>query len=65
VAEAPDHIAGYTSLCDWTARDRQAREMTVGLGPAKGSEFVTQLGVDLHDDSGPVEVRSLGRTILQ
>ena len=29
------------------------------------AEFVAQLGVDLQDDSCPVEVRSLGRTILR
>jgi transposase len=29
------------------------------------AEFVTQLGHDLQDDSCPVEVRSLGRTILR
>lgn len=29
------------------------------------AEFVTQLGVDLQDDDCPVEVRSLGRTILR
>jgi len=29
------------------------------------TEFVTQLGHDLQDDSCPVEVRSLGRTILR
>jgi 2-keto-4-pentenoate hydratase/2-oxohepta-3-ene-1,7-dioic acid hydratase in catechol pathway len=44
VAEAPDHIAGYTILCDWTARDLQAREMAVGLGPAKGKDAATTLG---------------------
>jgi len=29
------------------------------------AEFVTQLGVDLQDESCPVEVRQLGRTILR
>ena len=33
--------------------------------PDVAAEFVTQLGHDLQDDSCPVEVRSLGRTILR
>ncbi|MDP9441574.1 MAG: ISL3 family transposase [Actinomycetota bacterium] len=33
--------------------------------PAVAAEFVAQLGHDLQDDSCPVEVRSLGRTILR
>jgi fumarylacetoacetate (FAA) hydrolase len=37
-------IAGFTLFNDWSARDIQAREMTVGLGPAKGKDFATSLG---------------------
>jgi fumarylacetoacetate (FAA) hydrolase len=37
-------IAAFTLLNDWSARDIQAREMTVGLGPAKGKDFATSLG---------------------
>jgi fumarylacetoacetate (FAA) hydrolase len=37
-------IAGFTLLADWSARDLQGREMTVGLGPAKGKDFATGLG---------------------
>jgi hypothetical protein len=33
--------------------------------PEVAAEFVAQLGDDLQDDSCPVEVRSLGRTILR
>src|SRR5262249_12452131 len=29
---------------DWSARDLQAREMQVGLGPAKGKDFATSIG---------------------
>ncbi len=29
---------------DWSARDLQATEMKVGLGPAKGKDFATSLG---------------------
>lgn len=37
-------IAGYTVFCDWSARDVQARESTVGLGPAKGKDGATSIG---------------------
>jgi fumarylacetoacetate (FAA) hydrolase len=37
-------IAGFTLLNDWSARDIQVKEMTVGLGPAKGKDFATSLG---------------------
>jgi len=42
--EAESHIAGYTILCDWSARDLQAREMKLNLGPAKGKDSATSLG---------------------
>ena len=38
------HVAGFTLMNDWSARDVQANEMTVGLGPAKGKDFATSLG---------------------
>ncbi len=41
---ALDHIAGFTIMNDWSARDVQMREMRVGLGPAKGKDFGTSLG---------------------
>jgi len=37
-------IGGFTIMNDWSARDLQRREMTVGLGPAKGKDFATSLG---------------------
>jgi 2-keto-4-pentenoate hydratase/2-oxohepta-3-ene-1,7-dioic acid hydratase in catechol pathway len=43
-AAAEAHIAGYTVLNDWSARDLQRREMRLGLGPAKGKDFATSLG---------------------
>lgn len=43
-ATAAEHIAGYTILCDWSARDLQGVEMRVGLGPAKGKDTATSLG---------------------
>jgi fumarylacetoacetate (FAA) hydrolase len=37
-------IAGFMLMNDWSARDVQRREMTVGLGPHKGKDFATSLG---------------------
>jgi fumarylacetoacetate (FAA) hydrolase len=37
-------IAGFMLLNDWSARDVQRREMTVGLGPAKAKDFATSIG---------------------
>ncbi len=42
--QAGEHIAGYTILNDWSARDLQAREMRSGLGPAKSKDFASTLG---------------------
>jgi fumarylacetoacetate (FAA) hydrolase len=42
--EATDYIAGFTIMNDWSARDIQSEEMSVGLGPAKGKDFATSLG---------------------
>ncbi|MET8694405.1 fumarylacetoacetate hydrolase family protein [Streptomyces bauhiniae] len=41
---AEEHVAGYVVLCDWSARDLQATETAVGLGPAKGKDTATSLG---------------------
>lgn len=40
-------IAGFTLFNDWSARDVQAGEMTVGLGPAKAKDFAISLGPHL------------------
>lgn len=37
-------IAGFALLNDWSARDLQAEEVKVGLGPSKGKDFATTLG---------------------
>jgi fumarylacetoacetate (FAA) hydrolase len=37
-------IAGFTLMNDWSARDVQAQEMSVGLGPSKAKDFATSLG---------------------
>jgi fumarylacetoacetate (FAA) hydrolase len=44
VIGAEGEIEAFTLLNDWSARDLQAIEMTVGLGPAKGKDFATSLG---------------------
>ncbi|QKE72962.1 fumarylacetoacetate hydrolase family protein [Arthrobacter citreus] len=44
VEEADDYILGYTILNDWSARDIQAHEVKVGLGPSKGKDFATSIG---------------------
>jgi 2-keto-4-pentenoate hydratase/2-oxohepta-3-ene-1,7-dioic acid hydratase in catechol pathway len=75
-ADAGAHIFGYTIMNDWSARDVQAREMKVRLGPIKGKDFATTLGpvivtadevADLVDADGflqlELEVRVNGVTI--
>lgn len=42
--QAKKAIFGYTVMNDWSARDIQAREMKVRLGPAKGKDFATTIG---------------------
>jgi fumarylacetoacetate (FAA) hydrolase len=41
---ADGEIAGFTLMNDWSARDVQANEVTVGLGPHKSKDFATGLG---------------------
>jgi 2-keto-4-pentenoate hydratase/2-oxohepta-3-ene-1,7-dioic acid hydratase in catechol pathway len=41
---ASEHIAGYTIMNDFSARDIQRAEMKVRLGPAKGKDFATAIG---------------------
>jgi fumarylacetoacetate (FAA) hydrolase len=38
---------GFTIMNDFSARDLQRTEMSVGLGPAKGKDFATALGPQL------------------
>jgi fumarylacetoacetate (FAA) hydrolase len=44
VIGADGQIGGFTIMNDWSARDLQAAEMSVGLGPAKGKDFATSFG---------------------
>lgn len=39
-SDATRHIYGFTIYNDFSARTMQTREMTVGLGPAKGKDFI-------------------------
>ena len=41
---ADGDIAGFALMNDWSARDVQANEVTVGLGPHKSKDFATGLG---------------------
>lgn len=66
VAEAMEHVAGYSLLNDFSARDVQFEEMRGRLGPAKSKDFdtgnvlgpylVTQDEVDLQQLSASVVV---------
>lgn len=42
--EAFEYVFGLTILNDWSARDIQAEEVKVGLGPAKAKDFATSIG---------------------
>jgi 2-keto-4-pentenoate hydratase/2-oxohepta-3-ene-1,7-dioic acid hydratase in catechol pathway len=44
VERAWEHVAGFTVLNDFSARDLQRKEVTVGLGPAKAKDFATAIG---------------------
>ncbi|WP_062201523.1 fumarylacetoacetate hydrolase family protein [Demequina salsinemoris] len=44
VERAEEQIFGYAIFNDWSARDLQAREMQVSLGPCKGKDFASTLG---------------------
>ncbi len=55
---------GFTIMNDWSARDLQAREMPVGLGPAKGKDFATSLGpvlVSADELPAGLDMRALAR----
>ncbi|MEF8886612.1 MAG: fumarylacetoacetate hydrolase family protein [Haloarculaceae archaeon] len=43
-SEAEEYIAGYTVFNDFSARDIQGEEMTMGLGPGKGKDFANGFG---------------------
>ena len=53
-------IFGYMIFNDWSARDEQRAEMSVGLGPAKGKDFASSFGPSLVT-ADELEDRSTGR----
>jgi len=66
VIGANGRIGGFTVMNDWSARDVQRKEMRVGLGPAKGKDFATSLGLilvtpdELDGSSGTMVARVNG-----
>jgi fumarylacetoacetate (FAA) hydrolase len=61
VIGAGGEIAGFTLMNDFSARDVQAREVTVGLGPHKAKDFATALGPHIvTPDELPYEDGRLG-----
>jgi 2-keto-4-pentenoate hydratase/2-oxohepta-3-ene-1,7-dioic acid hydratase in catechol pathway len=43
-ADAGAYIAGYTLYNDWSARDIQMRESSVGIGPGIGKDMASSIG---------------------
>jgi len=43
-SRAGELIVGYTIYNDWSARDIQMREMSVGIGPGYGKDFASSFG---------------------
>jgi 2-keto-4-pentenoate hydratase/2-oxohepta-3-ene-1,7-dioic acid hydratase in catechol pathway len=63
---ADELIVGYTIYNDWSARDIQVREMSVGLGPGYSKDFGSSIGPvivtkDEFDAGGPMQVRVDGQ----
>ena len=63
VEHADQYIGGYCIMNDWSARDIQMKEMSVGLGPAKGKDFATSMGPWLvtPDEFDPATARMVAR----
>jgi len=63
VEDAADYIGGYTVMNDWSARDIQMQESSVGLGPSKGKDFGTSIGpwVVTPDEFNPRNARMIAR----
>ena len=43
-SDAMDHAFGFVLMNDWSARDQQRKEMSIGLGPSKSKDFATSFG---------------------
>jgi 2-keto-4-pentenoate hydratase/2-oxohepta-3-ene-1,7-dioic acid hydratase in catechol pathway len=63
--EARAAIFGYSILNDWTARDFQAFEMKVNMGPTKGKDFCTTFGsvIVSADELGAPDKKGFDREI--
>jgi len=62
--KAAGHIAGFTIMNDFSARDIQRAEMKVRLGPAKGKDFATAIGpvlVTPDEIADPYALRMVAR----
>lgn len=64
-SHAEEAIAGLTIMNDFSARDVQRREMSVGLGPSKGKDFATALGPALVTLDELVDLREGGHFDLE
>lgn len=62
-AEAPAHIIGYTLYNDWSARDIQKREMSIGIGAGVSKDFGSSIGPciatpdEFDRDNAPLQAR--------
>lgn len=62
VERAWQHVGGLTVLNDFSARDLQRHEVSVGLGPAKAKDFATAVGpwlVMLDEFAGRIDGEKL------
>lgn len=59
VTDARSYMYGYSIFNDFSARDVQLREMTVGLGPFKGKDFATAIGpcIVTADEFDPLKAK--------
>jgi 2-keto-4-pentenoate hydratase/2-oxohepta-3-ene-1,7-dioic acid hydratase in catechol pathway len=68
-ADAGRHIFGYTLYNDWSARDLQRRESSVGIGPGISKDFASSIGpcivtADAFDtDTARLEARVDGQQV--
>ena len=58
VDDAGEHIGGFMLMSDWSARDLQAQEMKVGLGPVKSKDTATSFGPWMVTPDELAEVRT-------
>ena len=45
--EVWNHIFGFILVSDWSARDQQRKERSIGLGPSKSKDFATTFGFQM------------------